>query len=74
LSESEIKDLGFGAVVARREPAAALEPDGSFNVSRDGLPAGASAVALPRAAHDVRGRGFLFTVLAYYVAVNAAFA
>jgi hypothetical protein len=72
IPESEIKDLGFGAVVARESRQRLLNRDGSFNVSRDGLPAGAS-LSLYHALLTMSWSRFLFTVLAYYVAVNAAF-
>ncbi len=72
IPESEIKDLGFGAVVARESRKRLLNRDGSFNVSRAGLPFG-SSLPLYHALLTMSWTRFLFTVLAYYVAMNAAF-
>ncbi len=70
--ESETKDLGFGAVVARESRQRLLNRDGSFNVSRGGLPLGAS-LSLYHALLTMTWTRFLIVVLAYYVSVNAAF-
>jgi inward rectifier potassium channel len=72
IPESEIKDLGFGAVVARESRRRLLNRDGSFNVSRGGLPFGAT-LSLYHSLLTMTWTRFLFVVLAYYVAVNAAF-
>jgi inward rectifier potassium channel len=72
IPESEIKDLGFGAVVARESRQRLLNRDGSFNVSRGGLPFGAT-LSLYHSLLTMTWTRFLIVVLAYYVAVNAAF-
>jgi inward rectifier potassium channel len=72
IPESEPKDLGFGAVVARASKERLLNRDGSFNVKRDGLPFGAS-LSLYHALLTMSWPRFLGAVVAFYLAVNAAF-
>ncbi len=72
LPESEIKDLGFGAVVARESKERLLNSDGSFNVKRDGLPFGAS-LSLYHALLTMSWPRFIGVVVFYFLAVNALF-
>jgi inward rectifier potassium channel len=72
LPESETKDLGFGAVVARESKERLLNPDGSFNVKREGLPFGAS-LSLYHALLTMTWPRFIGVVVLYFLAVNALF-
>lgn len=70
--ESENKDLGFGAVVARASKRRLLNRDGSFNVKREGLPIGQS-LSLYHALLTMSWPRFLGVLVLFYLAVNAAF-
>src|SRR5262252_8147836 len=72
IPESEIRDLGFGAAVARASRERLLNRDGSFNVKREGLPFGAS-LSLYHALLTMTWPRFLGIVVLYFLAVNAAF-
>jgi inward rectifier potassium channel len=72
IPESEIRDLGFGAAVARTSKERLLNRDGSFNVKREGLPFGAS-LSLYHALLTTTWPRFLGIVVLYFLAVNAAF-
>jgi inward rectifier potassium channel len=72
IPESENRDLGFGAVVARASKERLLNRDGSFNVKREGLPFGAS-LSLYHALLTMTWPRFLGVVVLYFLAVNAVF-
>jgi inward rectifier potassium channel len=72
IPESENKDLGFGAVVAREARERLLNRDGSFNVKREGLPFGTS-LSLYHALLTMTWPRFIGVVLSFYLTVNAGF-
>lgn len=66
-------DLGFGALVARESRQRLLNPDGSFNVARDGL--GRLERLAPYHSLLVMGWGeFLLYCVGFYLAINLLFA
>ena len=73
LSRDELRDLGFGSVVARESRQRLLNRDGSFNVSRTGLPL-ASSLSLYHYLLTVTWTRFLAIIVTGYLAVNALFA
>jgi inward rectifier potassium channel len=72
-TEDEIRDLGFGAVVARESRQRLLNRDGSFNVARKGL-GWLSSLSLYQALLTMPWLGFLGLVVAAYLLTNALFA
>lgn len=72
IPESEHKDLGFGAVVARESKDRLLNRDGSFNVKREGLPFGAS-LSLYHALLTMTWPRFIGVLVMFYLAANAIF-
>jgi inward rectifier potassium channel len=66
-------DLGFGAVVSTASRKRLLNPDGSFNVRRVGLP-WAEAVSLYHSALTLRWPAFFGWVVAIYFGINLFFA
>jgi inward rectifier potassium channel len=66
-------DLGFGAVVARESRRRLLNPDGSFNVAREGL-GRIERLAPYHAFLVMRWPRFLALIAAFYAALNVAFA
>lgn len=69
----ESSDPGFGVVVSTASGRRLLNPDGSFNVRRDGL-AWSEVVSLYHAALVATWPVFLGWVLMVYVGINVAFA
>ncbi len=65
-------DLGFGAVVSTASRKRLLNPDGTFNVRRVGLP-WAEAVSLYHDALTARWPHFLGWVVAIYLSINLLF-
>jgi len=65
-------DLGFGAVVSSASRKRLLNPDGSFNVRRVGLP-WAEAVSLYHSALTLRWPAFFGWVVLIYVGINLIF-
>lgn len=72
-SEEEIRDLGFGSVVALESRLRLLNRDGSFNVRRTGLGFGAS-LHVYHTLLIVPWWLFFLLVVGSYLAVNALFA
>ena len=68
----ESSDPGFGAVVSTASARRLLNPDGSFNVRRDGLP-WSEVVSLYHAALVASWPLFLLWVWVIYVGINVAF-
>jgi inward rectifier potassium channel len=66
------RDLGFGSVVAGQSRERLLNPDGSFNVGRSGLPL-FSSLNLYHTVLSMRWRTFLLLVLLLYFLTNIAF-
>jgi inward rectifier potassium channel len=66
-------DLGFGAVVSTASRKRLLNPDGSFNVRRVGLP-WSEAVSLYHSALTLRWPAFFGWVVAIYFGINLFFA
>lgn len=66
-------DLGFGAVVSTGSRKRLLNPDGTFNVRRVGLP-WAEAVSLYHSALTLRWPAFLGWVMLIYAGINVLFA
>ena len=73
VSRDELRDLGFGAVVARESRQRLLNRDGSFNVRRTGLPF-ASSLSLYHYLLTVTWPRFLAIIVTGYLGVNAVFA
>ena len=69
----ESSDPGFGAVVSTASARRLLNPDGSFNVRRDGLP-WSEVVSLYHAALVATWPLFLAWVAVIYVGINVMFA
>jgi inward rectifier potassium channel len=72
LSEEEVRDLGFGSVVTGQSRQRLLNPDGTFNVRRTGLPM-ASSVNLYHSLLSMSWTTFLLLVLLLYFLSNIAF-
>ena len=72
LREDEVRDLGFGAVVAQESRQRFLNRDGSFNVARRGLRA-ASSLSLYHTLLTTTWTRFMALVVASYLLLNAAF-
>ena len=70
--EEEIKDLGFGAVVAKESRQRLLNRDGSFNVKRTGLPFWSSLSPYHALLTMTWGK-FLALITILFVLLNAAF-
>jgi inward rectifier potassium channel len=66
-------DLGFGSVVSTASSRRLLNPDGSFNVRRVGLP-WAEAVSMYHTALVSRWPVFLMWVVIAYIGINVVFA
>ena len=66
-------DLGFGAVVSTASRKRLLNPDGSFNVRRVGLP-WSEAVSLYHSALTARWTAFFSWVVLIYLGINLFFA
>jgi inward rectifier potassium channel len=73
LRDEEIRDLGFGSVVADASRKRLLNRDGSFNVARRGLPFWAS-VSPYHYMLTLSWGGFLAMVVLSYFLINALFA
>lgn len=73
VSEEEIRDLGFGAVVARESRQRLLNRDGSFNVARTGLRLGTS-LSLYHTLITMTWTRFMALVVASYLLLNGGFA
>lgn len=71
--EEEFKDLGFGAEVARSTRQRLLNPDGSFNVVREGLDP-FSSLSLYHWLLTISWSKFIGFFTLAYVAINALFA
>ncbi|MDP9205450.1 MAG: ion channel [Gemmatimonadota bacterium] len=71
--QEEFKDLGFGAEVARNARQRLLNPDGSFNVSREGLDP-FSSLSLYHWLLTISWPKFIGFIAGSYVVVNAVFA
>ena len=69
---TEIRDLGFGSRVADQTRTRLMNPDGSFNVERRGLPRFAS-VSLYGYLHRIEWWQFYVLLAAAYVAANVLF-
>lgn len=72
LTTNEEKDLGFGSVVAGQSRERLLNPDGSFNVGRTGMPF-LSSLNLYHTLLSMRWRTFLLLVLLLYFVSNIIF-
>lgn len=72
LSGEEEKDLGFGSVVAGQSRERLLNPDGSFNVGRTGMPF-LSSLNLYHTLLSMKWRTFLLLVLLLYFVSNIIF-
>lgn len=72
-TEEEFKDLGFGAEVARSTRQRLLNPDGSFNVVREGLDP-FSSLSLYHWLLTISWSKFIGFFTLAYVAINALFA
>ena len=73
VSDEEIRDLGFGAVVARESRQRLLNRDGSFNVARRGLKLSTS-LSLYHTLLTTTWTRFMALVVVSYLLVNAGFA
>jgi len=73
MSEQDLRDLGFGAVVSRESHQRLLNRDGSFNVERKGLPFW-SSFSPYHAMLTMPWWGFFGIAAGLYLLVNAAFA
>ncbi|MDP9122116.1 MAG: ion channel [Acidobacteriota bacterium] len=71
--EDPNRDLGFGSVVASESRQRLLNPDGTFNVKRDGLRA-FSSLSLYHDLLSLSWPRFLALVVTAYLAANALFA
>lgn len=72
-SHEEVRDLGFGAVVARESRQRLLNRDGSFNVARKGLTWG-SSLSPYHTLLTVSWTRFMGLLVASYLVLNGAFA
>lgn len=72
LTKEEERDLGFGSVVSGQSRQRLLNPDGTFNVERTGLPL-LSSLNLFHTLLSMRWRSFLLLVLLLYFLSNVAF-
>lgn len=72
LAAEEEKDLGFGSVVAGQSRERLLNPDGSFNVGRTGMPF-LSSLNLYHTLLSMKWRTFLLLVLLLYFVSNIIF-
>ena len=72
ITVSELRDLGFGSVVAGESRQRLLNPDGSFNVRRTGLSL-ITSLNLYHALLSMSWRVFLSLVLLLYFLSNVAF-
>lgn len=70
--EREERDLGFGSVVAGQSRQRLLNADGTFNVSRTGLPA-LTSLNLYHTLLSMKWRSFLLLVLVLYFVSNIVF-
>ncbi len=73
VSEEEIRDLGFGAVVARESRQRLLNRDGSFNVARKGLRLG-SSLSPYHTLLTTSWTRFIGILVVSYLLLNALFA
>lgn len=73
IAEEEVKDLGFGSVVAQRSRQRFVNRDGSFNVRRTGL-AFWSSLSPYHLLLTVSWGKFLSLMTLYFVLINGAFA
>ncbi len=73
VSDDEIRDLGFGAVVARESRQRLVNRDGSFNVARKGLRLGTS-LSLYHTLLTMTWTRFMALVAGSYALANAGFA
>src|SRR5215472_4899603 len=73
LSDQDLRDLGFGAVVSRESRQRLLNRDGSFNVERKGLPF-LSSFSAYHAMLTMPWWQFFSITAAMYFAANAFFA
>jgi inward rectifier potassium channel len=73
VSDDEIRDLGFGAVVARESRQRLLNRDGSFNVARKGLKLSTS-LSLYHTLLTTTWTRFMALVVVSYIVINAGFA
>jgi inward rectifier potassium channel len=73
LSEQDLRDLGFGSVVARESRQRLLNRDGSFNVERRGLGFW-SSFSLYHAMLTISWWHFFFIFVGWYFVGNALFA
>lgn len=73
ISPEEVRDLGFGSVVAGESRHRLLNRDGSFNVSRDGLNFWES-LSLYHSLLTMSWARFLSFMTIYYLLINALFA
>jgi hypothetical protein len=73
VSDDEIRDLGFGAVVSGESRQRLLNRDGSFNVARKGLRLGTS-LSLYHTLLTMTWTRFMALVAGSYVLANAGFA
>lgn len=73
LSEQDLRDLGFGAVVSRESRQRLLNRDGSFNVKRTGLPF-LSSFSAYHATLTIPWWQFFTATGLLYLTVNALFA
>ncbi len=71
--DEDIKDLGFGAEVARSSHQRLLNRDGTFNVVREGLDP-ISALSLYHWSLTISWPLFLTAITVAYIAINALFA
>jgi inward rectifier potassium channel len=72
VSDEEIRDLGFGTVVARESRQRLLNRDGSFNVARKGLRLG-SSLSLYHLLRTTTWTRFMAIVAVSYLLFNALF-
>jgi inward rectifier potassium channel len=72
VSDEEIRDLGFGAVVARESRQRLLNRDGSFNVARTGLRLG-SSLSIYHTLLTLTWTRFMALVVAAYLLLNGGF-
>ena len=73
MSDQDLRDLGFGAVVSRESHERLLNRDGSFNVRRTGLRFWSSFSAY-HAMLTIPWWQFFSATAILYLTVNAAFA
>ena len=73
MSEQDLRDLGFGAVVSRESQQRLLNRDGTFNVERRGLPFW-SSFSLYHSLLTMPWVRFLLLGVVWYVVANSLFA